>query len=60
MQHKIENDKVIFSDEKILKQQEQQANFQGMVDKRVHGKLTLEDIFDQGQIIIELLQKVAK
>jgi hypothetical protein len=60
MQCKIANDRVVFLDEKVLKQQEKQSNIQEMVSKRVHGKLTLEDIFDQGQIIIELLQKVAK
>lgn len=42
--------------DKQIKQEIQQTKLQELADKRATNKLTLEDIFDQGKIIIEMLQ----
>jgi len=56
MQSKIENGKVVFHDPEAEKQKQREAKLQELADKKKQGKLTIEDIFEQGQIIIEMLQ----
>lgn len=48
--------KVIFADEKQEKQKQRQSRLLAtLADKKAKGKLTLEDIYEQNQIIIEML-----
>lgn len=42
--------------EKEIKQEQRQTKLATLAGKKAKGKLTLEDIYEQNQIIIEMLQ----
>lgn len=48
--------KVIFADEKQEKQKQRQPKLAALANKKKQGKLTLEDVYKQNQIIIEMLE----
>lgn len=47
--------KVTFADEKQEQEKQRQGKLDALANKKAKGKLTLEDIYEQNQIIIELL-----
>lgn len=48
--------KVAFADEKYEKQNQRQSKLAALADKKAKGKLTLEDIDEKLNIILEILQ----
>ena len=48
--------KAVFGDEKQEKQKQLQAKLAALADKKTKGKLTLEDIDEKLNVIIEMLQ----
>ena len=52
MSHRI----VIPKSEKIIKQEQRQAKFAAFAEKKAKGKLTLEDVDEKLDVIIEMLQ----
>ena len=54
------NNKVVFSDPKIKKQKQHTNKLKDMADKKDKGELTLEDIYEQNKIIIEILYDIIK
>lgn len=48
--------KVVFADEKQEKQNQRQAKLAALADKKAKGKLTLEDVDEKLDVIIEILQ----
>ena len=57
---KVDNDvkevRVTFADEKQEKQQQRQTKLAALVKKKGQGKLTLEDVDEKLDVIIEILQ----
>lgn len=57
---KVDNDvkevMVTFADEKQEKQQQRQTKLAALVKKKGQGKLTLEDVDEKLDVIIEILQ----
>lgn len=54
------NNKVVFSDPKIEKQKQHTNKLKDMADKKDKRELTLEDIYEQNKIIIEILYDIIK
>lgn len=52
---KTEGNNVTFADEKQEKEKQHQVKLASLADKKKHGKLTLGDIYEQNQIIIEMM-----
>lgn len=44
--------------EKTIKKEQRQSKLANLADKKKQGKLTLEDIYEQNQIIIEMIQEM--
>lgn len=57
---KVDNDvkevRVTFADEKQEKQQQRQTKLAALAKKKGQGKLTLEDVDEKLDVIIEILQ----
>ena len=51
-----QGNKAVFGDEKQEKQKQLQAKLAALADKKTKGKLTLEDIDEKLNVIIEMLQ----
>lgn len=61
----LEENRVVFADERIEKQKARQSKFatlikqsQNLAEKRSKGRLTLEDLYEQQQMIIAMLEKM--
>jgi len=52
----IQDNKVVFADEKHEKKQQLQSKLAALADKKAKGKLTLEDVNEKLDVIIEMLQ----
>ena len=52
----IQDNKVVFADEKHEKKQQLQSTLAALADKKAKGKLTLEDVNEKLDVIIEMLQ----
>lgn len=54
----IKDNKVVFGNDRKEHQAQRQARFAALAEKRGKGRLTLEDIFEQQQVIIEMLNEL--
>ncbi len=52
----VEGNKVVFADPKIEKKNQRQAKLAALAEKKAKGKLTLEDVDEKLDVIIEILQ----
>jgi len=52
----IQDNKVVFADEKHEKKQQLHSKLAALADKKAKGKLTLEDVNEKLDVIIEMLQ----
>lgn len=53
-----QGNRVVFGDERLERQSQRQARLAALAEKRGKGRLTLEDIFEQQQVIIEMLNEL--
>lgn len=56
----VQGNKAVFADEKQEKEKQRQSKLAALVNKKKQGKLTLDDIYKQNKIIIELLTEQQK
>jgi len=57
MKHvKVEGNKVVFADKKQEKKNQRQSKLAALADKKAKGKLTLEDVDEKLDVVIEMLQ----
>jgi len=52
----VQGNKAVFSDEKQEKQLQRQSKLAALAERKTKGKLTLEDIDEKLNVIIEMLQ----
>mgnify|MGYP001399901315 CR=1 FL=1 len=50
--------KVVFADEKQEKQKQRQTKLSALADKKAKGKLTLEDVDEKLDVVLEMLEEL--
>jgi len=59
MQHKqVQGNKATFADEKQEKEKQREAKLAAIIEKRRKGQLTLKDIDDKLDVVLEMLEEL--